>query len=80
MLGWLVRPLALASTLAFSTLGLLSRRYQRARFFFNLTLYISSLGIVSVWGVFVSILASLAGHVSSILRPNPTFVIADGLV
>lgn len=63
MLGWLLRPLALASTLAFSSLGLLSQRYQRAGFYFHLTLYISTLGAASVWGVFVSILASLAGQV-----------------
>lgn len=64
MLSWILRPLALVSTFAISTLGLAARRYERARFFFHLTLYISTLGVMSVWGVFVSILASLAGQVS----------------
>lgn len=68
MLGWILRPLALASTLAFSTLGILSRRYQRARFYYHLTLYISTIGAVSIWGVFVSVLASLAGQVRQPLR------------
>ena len=64
MFGWVLKPFALASTLAFSTLAVLSRRYERARFFFHLTLYISTLGVLSVWGVFVSILATAAGQVS----------------
>jgi lysophosphatidate acyltransferase len=64
MLGWVLKPLALASTLALSTLGLLGRKYQRARFIFHFTLYVSTLGAMSVWGVVVSLLATLAGQVS----------------
>jgi lysophosphatidate acyltransferase len=68
MLGWVLKPLALASTLALSTLGLLGRKYQRARFIFHFTLYVSTLGAMSVWGVVVSLLATLAGQVSETLR------------
>jgi hypothetical protein len=64
MLGWILKPLALASTVALSTLGLLGRKYQKARFIFHLTFYVSALGAVSVWGVVVSLLATLAGQVS----------------
>ena len=70
MFGWLVRPLALASTVAISTLGVFSQRYQRARFFFHVILYISTLGAVSVWGLLVSVLASLAGQVSWSFHQN----------
>ncbi|ORY27361.1 hypothetical protein BCR39DRAFT_538480 [Naematelia encephala] len=62
MLGWLLKPFALASTIALSTLGILSQKYQRARFYFHLILYISTLGAMSIWGVAVSILATLAGQ------------------
>ncbi|WWD22843.1 hypothetical protein CI109_107337 [Kwoniella shandongensis] len=61
-LSWLLKPLALASTFALSTLGILSQRYQKARFYFHLTLYISTLGLASVWGVIVSLLATAAGQ------------------
>ncbi|WVR03265.1 hypothetical protein IAU60_000256 [Kwoniella sp. DSM 27419] len=70
-LGWLLRPAAVASTLALSTLGLLSRRYRRARFYFNLTLYVSTLAANSVWGVVVSILATAAGQ-----RLNINYLVA----
>ncbi|WVQ85206.1 hypothetical protein IAT38_007371 [Cryptococcus sp. DSM 104549] len=61
-LSWVLKPLALASTIALSTLGVLSQRYQRARFYFHLILYVSTLGLASVWGVIVSILATAAGQ------------------
>ncbi|KAK8844606.1 hypothetical protein IAR55_006453 [Kwoniella newhampshirensis] len=61
-LSWLLKPFAVASTLALSTLGILSQRYQRARFYFHLTLYCSTLGLASVWGVIVSLLATAAGQ------------------
>ncbi|WVF66335.1 hypothetical protein IAT40_001075 [Kwoniella sp. CBS 6097] len=61
-LRWILKPLALASTIAFSTLGLLSTKYKRARFYFRLGLYVSTLGAISVWGVVVSLLASAAGQ------------------
>lgn len=63
-LGWLLKPLALISTIALSTLGAFSKRYQRARFYLHLILYISTLGVISLWGVVVSILATVAGQVS----------------
>jgi hypothetical protein len=62
-MSWILKPLALASTLALSTLGVLSRRYQKARFYFHFTLYLSTLGLASAWGVIVSILATAAGQV-----------------
>ncbi|ADV24659.1 lysophosphatidate acyltransferase [Cryptococcus gattii E566] len=61
-ISWLLKPVALVSTVALSTLGLLSKRYQRARFYFNVTIYVSTLGLMSVWGVVVSILATAAGQ------------------
>lgn len=75
-LSWLFKPLALASTFAFSTLGILSQRYQKARFYFHLTLYLSTLGVASVWGVIVSLLATAAGQVrifppDGLLPPPP---------
>jgi lysophosphatidate acyltransferase len=63
MLAWILKPLAYASTLAFTTLGLLSPRSQTARFYFNFTLYLSILGASSVWGVLISIFATIAGRV-----------------
>ncbi|WWC66947.1 uncharacterized protein I206_100854 [Kwoniella pini CBS 10737] len=70
-LGWLLKPIALASTLAISTLGILSRKYQRARFYYHLTLYVSTLGALSIWGVIVSILATVSGQ-----RLNINYLVA----
>ncbi|WRT63542.1 uncharacterized protein IL334_000447 [Kwoniella shivajii] len=70
-LGWVLKPLALASTLALSTLGVLSRKYKRARFYYHLTLYICTLGAASFWGVVVSILATVAGQ-----RLNINYLVA----
>lgn len=67
-ISWLLKPVALVSTVALSTLGLLSRRYQRARFYFNVTIYVSTLGLMSFWGVVVSILATAAGQVCASLH------------
>lgn len=63
-MSWLIKPLAAASALALSTLGLISRKSQKARFYLNLGLYSGTLGVISLWGVVVSILASAAGQVS----------------
>lgn len=68
-ISWLLKPVALVSTVALSTLGVLSRRYQRARFYFNLTIYVSTVGLMSVWGVVVSILATAAGQVRASFAP-----------
>ena len=65
--SWVLKPLAAVSAIAFSTLGVLSRKYQKARFYFHLTLYISTLGALSLWGVVVSLLAPLVGQVSSFM-------------
>ncbi|KAK4686994.1 lysophosphatidate acyltransferase, partial [Tremellales sp. Uapishka_1] len=70
-MSFLFKPLALVSTLAFSTLGLLSRRYQKARFYFHLTLYMSTMGVISIWGVVISILATAAGQ-----RLNINYLVA----
>ncbi|WVQ74038.1 hypothetical protein IAR50_003619 [Cryptococcus sp. DSM 104548] len=61
-IGWLWKPVALASTLAFSALGALSTRYQRARLYWNLILYLSALGMASAWGIVVTILATASGQ------------------
>jgi len=45
----------------------LSTKYQKARFYLNLGLYSGTLGIWSIWGVVVSILATAVGQVSYIL-------------
>lgn len=63
-MSWLFKPVAAVSAIAVSTLGLLSTKYQKARFYFNLGLYSGTLGIWSIWGVVVSILATAVGHVS----------------
>ncbi|OWZ45843.1 lysophosphatidate acyltransferase [Cryptococcus neoformans] len=73
-ISWLLKPVALVSTVALSTLGVLSRRYQRARFYFNITIYVSTLGLMSVWGVVVSILATAAGQ-----RLNINYYVARSL-
>lgn len=64
MLGWVLKPLAVASTAVISTLGLLSRKYQRARLYYHLGLYLSTLGAASAWGVLITIVATLTGKVS----------------
>lgn len=63
-MSWIIKPLVAASALALSTLGLVSRRSQKAKFYLNLGLYSGTLGIISLWGVVVSILASAVGQVS----------------
>jgi lysophosphatidate acyltransferase len=68
MVGWILRPIAAVSAIAVSTLGLLSTRYQKARFYLNLGLYSGTLGVWSVWGVVVSILATAVGQVSCLLQ------------
>jgi len=65
MAWWIIKPIVAVSAIAVSTLGLLSTKYQKARFYFNLGLYSGTLGLWSVWGVVVSILATAVGQVSS---------------
>jgi hypothetical protein len=72
MLLALLKPFALASTLALTTLGLFSRRSRRARYAFHLTLYAGTLGFMSVAGVFISLAASVVKQVSVCLRLGPT--------
>jgi lysophosphatidate acyltransferase len=60
----ILKPLAVVSTIALSTLGVLSRKYRRARYAFHLTLYAGTLGFMSVAGVFISLVATIAGQVS----------------
>jgi lysophosphatidate acyltransferase len=62
--SWGFKPLAIASAVAFSTLGLLSKRCQRARFYFHSTLFFSSLGAASIWGLIITVLAAATGEVS----------------
>lgn len=69
-IGWILKPLAVASAVAFSTLGVLSRSSQRARLYFNATIFIATLGAASAWGVVISVLASVTGQVSFHLFPK----------
>lgn len=62
--GWLLKPFAVASVVALSTLGLLSRSSQKARLYFNATIFIATLGATSAWGLIVTVLAGLTGQVS----------------
>lgn len=64
MAWWTIKPIVAVSAIAVSTLGLLSTKYQKARFYLNLGLYSGTLGIWSIWGVVVSILATAVGQVS----------------
>ncbi|KAL1409664.1 1-acylglycerol-3-phosphate O-acyltransferase [Vanrija albida] len=61
-LSWVLKPIAIASAVAFGALGVLSRRYQRARFYFNLTIYVTTLASASLWGLLISIIATAAGQ------------------
>jgi hypothetical protein len=63
MLTAILRPVGIASAAILSALGLLSRKSRRARFAYHLTLYAGTLGIMSVWGVVVSVAATLIGQV-----------------
>lgn len=66
-IGWILRPLGAASAIAVGTLGILSRWYQRPRLYFNLTVYLATVGVASVWGVVLSVLATAVGQVSAAL-------------
>lgn len=52
----LSKSIGYALATAVALLTLLSPRSQKARFYLNVVLYVSSLGICSVWGVIVSII------------------------
>ncbi|TXT06060.1 hypothetical protein VHUM_03533 [Vanrija humicola] len=61
-LSWVLKPIAIASAVAFGALGVLSRRYERARFYFNLTIYVTTLASASFWGLLISVIATAAGQ------------------
>jgi lysophosphatidate acyltransferase len=63
MMSAILRPVGIASAAILSALGLASRKSRRARFAYHLTLYAGTLGIMSVWGVVVSVAATLIGQV-----------------
>jgi lysophosphatidate acyltransferase len=69
-LSWVLKPLAIASAVAFGALGILSRKYQKARLYFNVTIYLTTLATTSVWGILVTILASATGQVRDIHAAN----------
>lgn len=56
------KPLAYISAAAVSLLGLVSTRSRKARYYLNLTLYLSTLGLCSVLGVVYSLTLSLVGQ------------------
>ncbi|GMK58186.1 hypothetical protein CspeluHIS016_0502180 [Cutaneotrichosporon spelunceum] len=60
--SWVLKPLALASAVAFGALGILGRKYQKARLYFNVTVYLTTLATSSVWGLLVTIIASATGQ------------------
>lgn len=62
--SWVLKPLAIVSAVAFGALGLISRKSQKARLYFNVTIYLTTLGAASIWGVLITILASATGQVS----------------
>ncbi|BEI82368.1 hypothetical protein CcaverHIS002_0302360 [Cutaneotrichosporon cavernicola] len=61
-ISWVLKPLAIASAVAFGALGILGRKYQKARLYFNVTIYLTTLATTSVWGILVTILASATGQ------------------
>lgn len=63
-MSFLLRPLAIVSGAAISLLGLVSTRSKKARYYFHLTLYFSTMGLCSILGVVYSIALSLVGQVS----------------
>jgi lysophosphatidate acyltransferase len=62
-MSFLLKPLAFISASAISLLGLVSTRSKKARYYFHLTLYFSTMGLCSVLGVIYSIALSLVGQV-----------------
>lgn len=74
-LSWVLKPLAVASAVAFSTLGLLSTRYQKARFYWNSVLFLATLGWASVCGLCITFYSAAAGNVSGkqISGPGPRY-------
>lgn len=56
------KPLAYIATAAFSLLGVMSSRSQKARYYFNLSLYVGSLATCSILGVIYSLTMSLIGQ------------------
>ena len=75
--SWILRPLATASAIAVAALGVASRKYEKARLYWHLGLYVGTLGLLSVWGVVVSVLATAAGQVS-FSEPGRTSEAGDG--
>lgn len=69
MLAKLLRPINIATTAAIGGIAVLVRKSRRARFAYHLTLYASSLGVASIWGVAVSVVATLVGQVC-LIRPH----------
>ena len=61
-MSFLLKPLAFISASAISLLGLVSTRSKKARYYFHLTLYFSTMGLCSVLGVVYSIALSLVGQ------------------
>ena len=70
ILGYIVKPLAYFGLPAFA-LHKLSQSNPVAKYYVRLTLYVSTLGLCSVWGVIVSVAMSLVGQ-----RYNVNWVIA----
>ncbi len=62
-MSFLLRPLAVLSASALSLLGIMSTKSQKARYFFNLTLYLSALGFCSFLGVLYGIFGTILGQV-----------------
>ncbi|VDB97145.1 unnamed protein product [Peniophora sp. CBMAI 1063] len=70
ILGYIVKPLAYFGLPAFA-LHKLSQSNPVAKYYVRLTLYVSTMGLCSVWGVIVSVALSLVGQ-----KYNVNWVIA----
>ena len=70
ILGYIIKPLAYFGLPAYA-LHKLSQSNPVAKYYVRLTLYVSTLGLCSVWGVIVSVAMSLVGQ-----RYNVNWVIA----
>lgn len=60
-----VKAVSFTLLLALTGLGALGMVYRTPEFIFNLCIYLLLLGINSVWGVIISILATAVGQVRS---------------
>lgn len=61
-MSWL-RPLAIITAPVLALAGVMSFKFARIRYWFNLGVYLSALGFCSLLGVFYGVFGSLVGQV-----------------